>query len=532
MANYSVNNCREIVYYDAQGTRQSITKVMYCDNNGVLRTVWPCKIRLSNVYLVKFGNNQSADVAYPYTVDTNTNIPSVTIMPESPYGFKGDIEVYREPGVLEKTIYDCYFRPETVSVTLDPSAHYSFSPVPSNEAYTFGDRVATASTNETYVVEYNRYSAWRADTYVGATQRMELQLGWWEPSIGYAQNGFIFDTNYVTRLILKRADIIQSIVLANTSSNNITQNNQLFGSFYTLTDLSDSITVYPKYNKYASDSNTGERWEEYSSINTPLTLTYDNTKYSVVDNNDGSWTIQALSYGSDNPAITFSDGTYNCSLGLACVPNTSYNLWAQGNPISTTASTPIVLTQPFTFSIMNINTGNEYTGSNYSFSVTDGDSSAVTISGKTIRPSRDPNKLGHTATISGTVEGVGVNNAIHVEVGNIVTYYKAGPLITSGTSATINGSINTLNSTNSVTWSSPSSGDNFGIELYEDSSGNTTIPMYCDPLSTSPFYTSGVGADNRLIIAYSGSGSGSVTVPIYTDSTKTAQLCSITITVS
>jgi hypothetical protein len=70
-------------------------------------------------------------------------------------------------------------------------------------------------------------------------------------------------------------------------------------------------------------------------------------------------------------------------------------------------------------------------------------------------------------------------------------------------------------------------GDNFGIQFYIDGSGNTVRNVYCDGISTAPFYGSYSGG--ILTISYGAGSATSVNIPVYTDNTKTTLLGTITL---
>ncbi|MBO7692867.1 MAG: hypothetical protein J6T10_09590 [Methanobrevibacter sp.] len=161
MSNYSINTSRRIVHVDAQGVPHEIGKVVYCDHYATPHTVWPCTVHLTNVYIVKLSKSgQGSDVSYAYSVDANAQ-PSITLIPGEVYSIKGDIEVYREQGVLEKTIKNCYFFPETIN-NLD-LVDTPFTPISGNEAYLYGNRTAQSyinnqETGETFTMDYTKYT--------------------------------------------------------------------------------------------------------------------------------------------------------------------------------------------------------------------------------------------------------------------------------------------------------------------------------------------------------------------------------------
>ena len=178
----TINQQREIWWYDETKTPHQITKVVYCDQYGTPHTIWPCTIELRDVQIVKLSKSgQSADVPYEYHVDTNTLIPNVSLIPGEVYSVKGTVDVYSRPGELEKRIKNCYIFPETIE-TVDQAPH-PFLAVSGNEAYSYGSRVATAydindyPLGETYTSDYSQYTKWGVSSDIEKTGRIELQGG-------------------------------------------------------------------------------------------------------------------------------------------------------------------------------------------------------------------------------------------------------------------------------------------------------------------------------------------------------------------
>ena len=530
MSNYSINTSRRIVHVDAQGVPHEIGKVVYCDHNATPHTVWPCKAHLTNVYIVKLSTSgQGTDVAYQYSVDINTMQPNITLIPGVVYSIKGDIEVYREQ-VLEKIIKDCYFFEETTNTSLD-QADDPFSPVSGNDAYIYGNRIATVyntnnnPTGETYTVDYTKYTKWIANSNINDTGRMELQLGWWDAQVGYAQNGYIFDPNYVTPLIFKRANIEQEIKFSKIQSNNVSNSN-LYNDSLSITD-DEQIKFWPKLHKYVSDNVAVDEWETYEEIElTTNNFTYDTNVFNIYqDQSDSSWVIEPLTFSNQPSTITISYGGITKQWNIAVATDSRFMLVMNGNnpvpdPLEITTATDISIRESTDDGITWTTWGsNDYSNRVYSF--TSDNSSIVSTSGTTLTP--NPNKSGQSTTISVIIEGQAVST-FTVQVGTIVTYYKAGPLV----NGTINSSyVNELQSTNTVTWVSPVQGDNFGIQFFIDGSGNTVREIYCDGISTAPFY--GNYSGGMIVISYTSGSATSINIPIYTDNTKTTLLGSITL---
>ena len=520
MSNYSVNSCKRIVHVDGSGVSHEIAKVVYCDGNRHTHTIWPCTVHLTDVYVVKLSKaGQGSDIAYSYTVDTNTLQPNVTLMPGSVYGVKGTLEMYDEnnPGTLVKRIENCYFFPETINTNLDPDEEPFVSPT-GNEAYQYGGRIATEydsnnNVTNTYTIDYGQYTKWGVDSDPTHTGRMELQIGWWNANVGYAQNGFIFDPNYTTRMIFKRATINQEIKLANTSSNTGLNSGNFINSPKIMT-LGETLTIYPKLHNYASDSVTNDSWETYENITlTSSNFTYDSSSISITSGSNGSWVIEPLVITGGISDVVISYNGYTFTLGIIGTPNTTYSFWSQGQPIGTSTRN---ISDPLSVWIKDDTTGEQYLGNNYTMhAVTPG---IVSFNGTTIIP----NAVGSTQVYA-IVEGIETSK-FTVNVTAVNTYYRAGSLTTSmsngNTTYTINGNITSLNGTVnlSVVENTP-----YGIEFFADSNGTFEKLVYFDIGTTLPFVIT--SEDNGRVIGIVGtssSGVSSISVPVYPNSNKTS----------
>lgn len=529
----TINQQREIVWVDGSGNLHNITKVVYSDPYRATHTIWPCTIELRDVQIVKLSKNgQASDVAYEYHVDTNTLMPNVSLIPGEVYSVKGTVDVYSRPGELEKRIKNCYFFPETISSSLDPESHPFLAPT-GNEAYSYGSRTAKAYDvndnylGEDYVSDYSQYVMWGVTSDIEKTGRIELQGGWYNERFGYVQNGYIFDGNYATRMIFRRATLAQDIVLSKISGNNISSSDVINSPI--LLDSDQTITFWPKLYKRVSDSTAAEAWEEYSDIDLSIEdFTYDSSVLNIYKNQNNSWTIEPLAFSNQPSVVTITYGNVTREFNVIVSSSSMFMLMLTAN---TPVESPLKINKATTISIRESTDGgmtwNLWSGSDYinrTYSFTSNDSSIISVSGTTLTP--NVNKVGQSTTVDVVIENQNVAT-ITVEVEqaeHIYTYYKAGPLV----NGTINSAyVNELQSTNTVTWVSPAQGDLFGIQFFIDSSGNTVREIYCDGINTAPFY--GNYSGGIISIAYTSGSATSVNIPIYTDSTKTTLLGTITL---
>lgn len=526
----TINQQREIWWYDGEKVPHQITKVVYCDQYRTPHTIWPCTIELRDVQIVKLSKSgQDGDISYPYHVDTTTLIPTVSLIPGEVYSVKGTVDVYGRPGELEKRIKDCYFFPETSS-SLDPEQH-SFLTVTGNEAHSYGSRTAKAyDTNDTYlgedyVSDYSQYVKWGVSSDIEKTGRIELQGGWYNERLGYVQNGYIFDGNYTTRMIFRRATLSQDIALLKIAGNNPNSSDVINSPIRLTSD--QTIVFWPKLHKWVSDSTATEEWEEYSDIDLSIEdFAYDSSVLNIYKNqNSNSWTIEPLTFSNEPSTITVTYGDITRQFNIVVFPSSMFMLMLNENtPINdhleiTNATDVSIRESTDMGTTWNFWSADDYTNRSYSF--TSADTSIVSTSGNTLIP--NPNKSGQSTTISVIIEGQSVST-FTVEIGQISTYYKAGPMVNNTIDSVY---INKLQSTNTVSWESPTQGDLFGIQFFIDSSGNTVREIYCDGINTAPFYGSYSGG--MITITYSSGSATSVSIPIYTDSTKTTLLGSITL---
>lgn len=530
----TINQQREIWWYDGEKVPHKITKVVYCDHSHTPHTIWPCTIELRDVQIVKLSKNgQSSDVAYEYHVDTNTLIPNVSLIPGEVYSVKGTIDVYSRPGELEKRIKNCYFFPETISSSLDSASHPFLAPT-GNEAHAYGSRTAKAYDandnylGEDYVSDYSQYVKWGVTSDIEKTGRIELQGGWYNERLGYVQNGYIFDGNYATRMIFRRASLSQGIELLKIAGNNPNSNDVINSPI--LLNSDQTITFWPKLHKWVSDSTAKpEQWEEYSDIDLSIgDFTYDSSFLNIYKNQNNSWTIEPIAFSNQPSTVTITYGNITRQFNVIVSSSSMFMLMLDAN---TPVESPLIINKATTISIRestdggmtwNLWSGSDYANRTYSF--TSNDSSIISVSGTTLTP--NVNKVGQSTTVDVVIENQNVAT-ITVEVAQaeqIYTYYKAGPLV----DGTINSAyINELQSTNTVTWVSPVQGDLFGIQFFIDSSGNTVREIYCEGINTAPFY--GNYSGGIISIAYTSGSATSVNIPIYTDSTKTTLLGTITL---
>ena len=501
----------DMIYKDGN-TTNDVKEVWYKDIHGYAYLIWPDQYWADNIEI----HDLNRDITIGYTID-NHGEPVYTIgnrtlpgLPPGSYIITGTIK--RGDGSLDQDVEDFFH----ITTQGDASGCWS--------AGNF-DNITIPNQ---FTGEYDPYGVYTAGTTVVDELDLDMSVfvAYHVPASGGSELKLLgfghYSSNFqnATPIILRRISIEQELKFYNAD----TGGSEVSGT-YTL-DENTTGRLYPMFAKSSPDD------PSWQSILIP---TNDYT-YEISDGCDAT-VVKGDKYidiniGTTGGYIEFeynnTENTHIASvtktLYLAPRQDRQYTLWAGGNIINTSANNPMVLTQPFTFWIKDVKNETSYDGNNYSF--TSSDTSVATVSGTTIHPVRTANS-GDVALITGVVEDTTVTNGIYVSVGNISTYYKAGILDSQNN---IIGSVNTWNAVNNATWSNPSNNNMFGIELYEDSSGNTSIPIYCDSINESPIY--GSVTDNQMTLTYSGTGNGAVTIPIYTDSSKTTQLGLITVATS
>lgn len=272
MANYTVNSCKRIVLGGSSPT--DIKEVWYCDNYGISHLIWPCRAELTDVYFVDLTTGTSYEYSY------SAQNPSPKLIPHHDYAIKGTIKVYEATGQLEATLTDCYFFHETLSVPSwdnDPSSlnwstgDNSSAGYPDVYPKQDGQSMSTAHGYNVYTID---------DDSIGNVCSYSVQLGFYDTdSYGfYTQNGFVFDSNYTTPIVLKRISLSESCAIFDSNNNQISASSVSIGA-------NDSITLTPK-TRVTGTGYTGN-WETHTN------WTVDNTTNwcTITNNQDGSYTF-------------------------------------------------------------------------------------------------------------------------------------------------------------------------------------------------------------------------------------------------
>ena len=436
---HTINSCKRIVVRD-NGTLREIKRVVYYDDGGWEHIVWPCRAELTDIYLVDLTDNWTV---YPYTY-TNNGGPSPRLIPNHNYAVKGTIKVYESPGVLEATLTDCFFFHETLDS--DPNGNDA----PFSLLWSTGDNSSagypsvkpkvTDRNGQTSEIDtahgYNVYKIW--DTRAGEIQGYSLQLGFYNAdSYGfYTQNGFVFDDNYQTPIVVKRDAITQSVGFYTTNTGNgASAQIQYEGNNL---QPGDTITFWPKYYKRGVTTS----WSALEAI-TFEHIDYDTTRFDVTkDGQSYTITVKSDAQPTDGEVdLTFytkydADNPNNCeweSVSIEIEPSVQY-LVKIGNSNITGSS--FITTQNVTLdSTKTLNVYKDYTyppsfGNdtlyNSNVQVTSSNSTIAYCSGRTITPG-DPG----TATITVKVDGITLPTFNVVVPATIPTvYYQVSSVAT------------------------------------------------------------------------------------------------------
>lgn len=386
MSYHSVNASKSIVWVDDSGNTHDITKVVYCNNYGVPVTIWPCVAELTDVYITELKSGDGTwDVKHRYTLSNNGDPsfylkpsrmdPTDTHYPETMYAITGTVVFYKkdQPGIIEKTVENCYFFAETsgyVPGDTGDTGHILASP----NVVRYGDRLPSDGSGTPVHSSWVSYAQWYADETVGHVAARSVQVGWYG-SETYVQNGFLFDTNYTSPFILKRADIDRYVRLYNNSNET---GNSTVGSSQQIMRAGTSITVWPKYYDSAYHESWGnDTWEKYSLAD-DLTLndiTYNSSYVSVVINQNHSITITALQPGTTS--VTFGTNgqyTHAYSLSLYIQAEALYRLEVNNSDVTgstvTINETENVYIKQCTDYLEHSGNPNEFTWNNYTGTAT------------------------------------------------------------------------------------------------------------------------------------------------------------------
>ena len=505
-----------VMYYkDTNGTSHPITNVYFKNIYGQVYPVWPNEYWVSDVEILEYTSNNSFTRTIDYSVNNgepvytvgNNTLPG--LLPDHNYIITGTIQ-YGD-GTVMSPVSGCYFQ----HFTTQGSA---------SGCWTAGQ---TDYTTNQITGESDPYGVYHASDAVTNALSMQSILGYHIPAASdeVVRLGFGDSYNFqnVTPIILRRISIEQTTELKFYDA--VTGGSEITGQIQD--EPNTTVTLYPKWyiSKTSSDDNSwGYNSLENASIN-DFSYTISNNYDASVSTPNG---VISINIGTTGGYIEFTyDSNKKKTLYLTPVSQQRYSLWSGGNIINTTGNNPIVLTQPFDFWIKDVTNNIAYSGNNYTVSVISGDSSAVSISGKTIIPVIG--KTGQSATIKVVVEGVDAMNVIDVEIGEISVYYKAGKL-DSNYNFVNSPSVMNVGSSNNITWNSPQSGDVFGIAFARDSSFTNPLTVSCSSISTAPFY--GTANNDMIIISYSGSGVSSVTFNVYAGTNNTNLLGEFTLTES
>ena len=521
---------KKMVYRD-NSVEHEISKVIYVDGNRNMHQIWPCRANLTNLYVVEIRdtNVQNDRISVAYT-NTQGNNPNITLLPGHNYTIKGDIDLFDDTGTKIDTLQNCYFFGETIE-PVDPFGTVHLQ----NASITKGNRLATRqSTGQTVHNSWDSYLVWTCDTDPGVDSGYIIQAGFYVPTedIGYVQLGYIFDPNYQTPLVFKRATITQMMQLAKSS--NVTANSSSSDFYTSQVQINDNspITIYPKYRKMATATgwNNIPALTDWVSLETAEDLTmsnvtYNSSEYTIAYNSSNhSFTVTPLfSDVGTMHDIVFSNGSESYTIQFYKVSNTSaYRFHTDGAIV--TGSVNVNGSKNLSFYTPDLQTvynGNDYT-------ITSSDPSIISVTGKTLLTNMDAT-VGQTVTISGTIEGDTVPGFTAVVSGKQVHYRIDKVETINGNDVTTTGSVNAWDPSNSnpytYTWNGYSN-TRLIISFARDYGFTIPLTVY-GSVSIQPFYgdfTTG------FIISGNAQQGNSINIPVYRDSNLQESIGSITIT--
>lgn len=282
---------------DASHNRsESITKIVYCDNNELAHVVWPCDAMLDKVYIVELSENgQGSDISTHYTVNVDTQEPTIQIKPETDYAIKGDI-LFKNGGELSEKWTDCYFWPQTAytNTYFANRENGIGNPVYSTRyARNNGGEVVTPS---------HQFYIYRADSTLGHIPALEVQNAIFINDT-YIQNGYVYDTNYETPVLLQRADVYRGLHFYKNGTTIPTNAGNASGNIkHCKLAVGDTLVFDIKGYRYTIDP---EWFSDYESV-LPTDSHSDNVTVTYLSN--GQYSIYVRSAGTNEVSFTV-DGT-------------------------------------------------------------------------------------------------------------------------------------------------------------------------------------------------------------------------------
>lgn len=541
---YSINACKQIVFMDGNIRRQ-IKEVWYCDDGNHSHKVWPCLTELREAYVVALSTNgQSYDTSsISYKVGQD-RVPNVTLLPGRKYAVKGTVYIYDSEMNHVDTITDCYFHYETVEGT----------GLPGDGLYTTVDNTVNnfGSRSDNKGVSNSTYSYWTCTDDTGVDRGQTMQAYYDTVTYGPVQFNYVYDTNYTTPFVFKRATITESLVLAKSDISSYNNGSQNWDN-YPILQAGSTITIYPKSYKRATadgwNDNALKNWEQLNSVS----VTWDDPDNAFTVVKSGNYyNVTPTLADSQAHELTFHYGDYSEEMFITAIPQHSYSVY-DGNTYVQSAYT---LTSPKTFTIKESDWdestssyGNEHVYSG-TVEVINSNTSAVTMSNnnRTVNPvTANP---GQTSTIKMSVGGVQIAQ-FTVTVGQLQTVTFD---ITNGVSdmsqidSAFNGEhVYTLSSTTPrseyTNCYAVTNGQKayFGIKFGTNNSFNNLVNVYIDRDGEADLYDLN---NNREVEVY-GDGSGViyfsftrisgqdilVDIPVYADSNYQNFLGTIRLTV-
>lgn len=536
---HSINSCKEILFMDGNMPRQ-ISEVWYCDNAGNSHKVWPCVAELREVYVVALSTNgQSYDVSSTQYIVGQDHIPNVTLLPGHQYAVKGTVYIYNDNRDRIATITDCYFHYETTEHT-DLSGDGLYTTLDNTYVVgnTFGSRTDSNGTSNT------EYNYWTCTTDTGTDRGMTMQAYYNTVTYGPVQFNAVYDSNYVTPFVFRRAEITESLVLAKQDISSYNQNQKWDN--YPILKYGDTITIYPKSYKQATadgwNNSALTNWEELNSVS----VTWDDPDNAFTIVKEGNhYNVTPTIADSQSHELTFWYG--NCppeEMWITAVPQYNYRAYDGNYSVQNTYT----LTSAKTFTVKraewNEATGNYGEELTYSGAVTTTYDTAgvITVSnnGKTITPITS-NPGGQTV-VTMSVDGQQIAR-FTVTVGQLQTvYYKVSEVGTSMLDFTFNPNHGPYELTDSSAEQLTGSGSGtryFAIDFASNQSMTTGVLAYIDTDGEPSLYGSddtevevlGEG-ETRIIFQYNRTSGNTFTVniPVYADVNLQYKLGELTIT--
>lgn len=325
MASHQINalDYGNIKYKNSQGVVQNVQAVYYKHSNGSTTLIWPDQYWAGDVVILDTTTSDTIDysVSNGEPVYTKNGVVLSGLSSEHNYIITGTINRGNNKGF--PPVSNCYFY------------HVTGSSISS----TWYNGIGVQYRTNEFTGESSKYTVYRADSRLTSNdseRECQIVLGYDVPGaqtagisfIGYGYGSTSFQN--ATPVILRRRRISGEIMFFD-DPNDTSVSHKIFNG--TSLTVGQSITVWPKVWKH--DDDVYEAYVEMSDM-TNVSFSSNANNVTIVDNNNGSYTITANQSSSQTIDLNFSCTVDNVlitgTLGLGIVDGIYYRIKLDNGP--------------------------------------------------------------------------------------------------------------------------------------------------------------------------------------------------------